>query len=97
MTDRIFFCILSKLMNNQKFSSVASLVEGGNKVDDPLQKSNILNNHFASKSTIHGSDDHVPILPLKDNVPLFDTSPLETAKIIRALKQSCTSYCGIPG
>ena len=94
------FSILTKLMNNQKFSSVASLVEGGNTVDDPLQKSNILNNHFASKSTVHGSDDDVPILPLKDNVPLFDsinTSPLETAKIIRALKQSCASYCGIPG
>ena len=94
------FGILTKLMNNQKFSSVASLIEGGNTVDDPLQKSNILNNHFASKSTVHGADDDVPFLPIKENIPLFDsinTSPLETAKIVRALKPSCSSYCGIPG
>ena len=32
------FSILTKIMNKQKLSSVASLIEGGNIVEDPLQK-----------------------------------------------------------
>ena len=94
------FGILTKLMNNQKFSSVASLIEGGKTIDNPLQKSNILNNHFATKSSVPGAEEDVPFLEVKGNLPLFDTintSPLETAKIIKALKQSNSSYCGIPG
>ena len=94
------FSILSKLMNNQKFSSISSLIENGQTVEDSQQKTEILNKCFASKCTVTGADDDVPFLKKKENIPLFDsinTSPLETAKIVRGLKQSYLSHCGIPG
>ena len=86
-------------MKNSKFSSIASIIENGVTIDNPLTKSNILNNNFASKSTVVGADDIVPDLPVKENIPLFDTintSPLETAKIIRGLKQSYLSHVKLP-
>ena len=92
--------ILSKLMNNQKFSSISSLIENGQTIDDSQQKSEILNNCFASKSTVGGANDDVPLLEKYENMAPFDsinTSPLETAKIVRGLKKSYLSYCGIPG
>ena len=64
------------------------------------KKTEILNKCFASKCTVTGADDDVPFLKKKENIPLFDsinTSPLETAKIVRGLKQSYLSHCGIPG
>ena len=53
-----------------------------------------------SKYTVVGADNIVPELPVKENIPLFDTintSPLERAKIIRGFKQSYLSHCGISG
>ena len=100
ISAKMKFGILTKLMKNSKFSSIATLIENGVTIDDPNQKSNILNNNFVSKSTVVGEDDIVPDLPEKENIPLFDTintSPLETAKIIRGLKQSYLSHCGISG
>ena len=95
-----FFSILSKLMNNQKFSSLSSLIENGQTVEDSQQKTEILNKCFASKSTVTGADNDVPFLKKNENIPLFDsinTSPLEPAKIVRGLIQSYLSHCGIPG
>ena len=94
------FSILTKLMNNGKYSSIASLIENGQTIEDPIQKSQILNKNFAAKATVQGANDNVPHLEKWDNIPSFDminTSPLETAKITRALKQSFLSHCGIPG
>ena len=87
-------------MNNGKYSSISSLIENGETIEDPLLKSEILNRNFAAKATVNGDDDDVPHLEKKENIPLFDminTSPLETAKITRELKQSYLSHCGIPG
>ena len=94
------FGILSKLMKNGKYSTISSLTENGQIIEDPVQKSQILNKNFAAKARVQGSDDDVPYLDKKENVSIFDminTSPLEIAKITRALKQSHLSHCGIPG
>ena len=94
------FGILTKLMKNQKYSSISSLIDNGTTTDDPLQKAELLNKTFSSKSTVKNSDDDVPHLEKKEHIPSFDminTSPFEIAKIIRGLKQSYLSHCGIPG
>ena len=62
------FGILTKLMKNSKYSSISSLIDSGNTVEDPLQKADILNRKFATKSTVHNSTDDVPHLEKKDNI-----------------------------
>ena len=87
-------------MKNNKFTNISSLIENNSTINDPLEQSNIFNNFFASKSSVDNSDDPVPILQKKQGiVPLnmINTSPIETARIIRKLKRSYMSYCGVPG
>ena len=55
------FSILTKLLNNQKFSSIPPLLENGFIINDPKQQGNILNQHFSTKSSVPGSDDEVRI------------------------------------
>ena len=55
---------------------------------------------FASKSTVPNFNDPVPNLPIKEGLNKLDmlnTSPIEVAKIIRILKKSSFSHCGVPG
>ena len=56
---------------------------------------------FCSKSTLSGNNDEIPVLEKKQNVfsnlNYINTSPLEIAKIIRNIKKSYFSHCGIPG
>ena len=94
------FCILTKLMNNQKYSSIPPLIENSQTINDPKEKSNILNDFFASKSSVPNPNDEVPLLIKTPNITpvnVINTSPIEVAKIIRQLKKSPSSYCGIPG
>ena len=95
------FSILSKLMRSNKVSSIPSLIEAGNIVNDPQTKSNILNNHFASKASLSGADDPAPVLAPKDSVfeklSTINTSRIEVAKFCRDIKKSNSSHCGIPG
>ena len=94
------FGILIKLMNSQKFSSIPKLVENGTTTTKPEEKANLFNKYFASKSTVVNTDDEVPVLNPKVEFNKFETintSYIEVAKIIRAIKKSQISYCGIPG
>ena len=94
------FGILTNLMNNQKFSSIASLIENGELIENSQQKADILNTNFASKSTVHSPNDCVPDLEVRPNTTDFsviNTSPIEVAKILRSIKKSNMSHCGIPG
>ena len=59
-------------MKNSKYSSISSLIDSGNTVEDPLQKAEILNRNFAIKSTVHNSTDYVPHLEKKDDNNLFN-------------------------
>ena len=94
------FNILLKLMKNNKFSPSSPLVENGNTINDPGKKSEIFNTFFASKSSVPGSEDDPPNLERLDgvsNIGSVNTSPLEVGKLIRGLKKSHSSYCGISG
>ena len=95
------FSILSNLMKNKKFSNIPSLIKDDNIVNDSETKSNIFNELFASKATVHGKDDPVPFLPQKDSIKSclndLNTSRIEVAKFCREIKKSNSSYCGIPG
>ena len=95
------FNILKNLMKNQKLSSIPQLIKGDIIVNDPLSKSNVLNDIFAAKATVNGNKDPLPILPVNENIlsPLsnLNTSPIEVAKLCRDIKKSNLSYCGIPG
>ena len=94
------FSILFKLMKNNKFSNVSPLIENNTTILDPLEKSNILNKFFASKSTVQNPNDPVPPLQRKEGISslnIVNTSPIEVAKIIRNTKRSHSSYCSVPG
>ena len=94
------FGILTKLLKNLKSSSVPPLIENNVTVTDPKMKSDILNNHFSSKSTVVGNEDNPPFLdkiPVLSDLNYINTSHIEVAKIIRNLKKSHLSYCGVPG
>ena len=73
------FCILSKLMKNNKISHIPPIIEDEQIVTDPKQKANIFNNFFASKSSVQGADDPAPVLPPKDDIfdklSAINTSP----------------------
>ena len=95
------FNILKRLMKNQKISSIPQLIKDDVYVNDPLTKSNILNDIFAAKATVHGDHDPVPNLPVNENIMAaltdLNTSPIEVAKLCRDIKKSNSSFCGIPG
>lgn len=94
------FRILTKLMNNQKYSSIPPLLENNTVIDDPTEKSNHLNNFFASKASVSFPNDQPPLLIKTPNISpvnIINTSHIEVARIIRQLKKSHSSYCGIPG
>ena len=87
-------------MKNNKFTNIPSLIENNSEIHDPLEQSNIFNDFFASKSSVQNPEDPVPFLQRKEGiVPLnmINTSPIEIARIVRKLKRSHMSYCGIPG
>jgi hypothetical protein len=94
------FGILISLMKNQKTSSIPPLIENNCTVTDPNKKANILNKHFANISTVTAASDTPPHLDKKEvNSDLSNlfTSPIEVAQIIRTMKKSNRSHCGIPG
>ena len=94
------FKILTKLMNNQKYSSISTLINNGDIVEDADEKSELLNKFFVAKSKVADNDDEVPNLNKNENISevnSINTSPIEVAKIMRGLKKSNLSHCGIPG
>ena len=94
------FRILTKLMNNTKYSSIASLIEDGKVIEDSQQKSDILNKYFTNKAKVDGDEDEIPLLDKKENIESLNnvnTSPIEIAKLMRSIKESQFSHCGIPG
>ena len=87
-------------MKNNKFSNIPPLVENGSTIQDPSQQSNIFNKYFSSKSTVQNPNDPVPNLTRKEGVSIMsalNTSPLEVANILRNIKKTYFSNCGIPG
>ena len=94
------FSILLRLMKSNKFSGIFPLNENNETINDPQTKSEIFNDFFASKSKLNGNDEDPPNLERIENVPQLssiNTSPIEVSKLIRNLKKSHVSPCGISG
>ena len=94
------FGILTNLMKNNKVTNIPPLIDNNCTITDPEKKANLLNNHFASKSSVTSPTDTPPLLPKHDvlsDLSVINTSSIEVSKIIRSLKKSSQSYCGIPG
>ena len=94
------FSILLRLMKNNKFSGISPLNENNNIIHDPKTKSDIFNDFFASKSRVDGFEDDPPFLEKNHRIPdlaQINTSPIEVGKLIRGLKKSHISPCGISG
>ena len=86
-------------MKNNKFSGISPIYDGNDICHDSEQKSRIFNKYFASKTNLNGKSDDAPILTKKDypELDILNTSPLEVGKLIRNLKKSHMSPCGISG
>ena len=87
-------------MKTNKFTHIPPLIENSNLVNDSQSKSDIFNNFFASKSSLPDENEEPPTLERKPNITPFsqlNTSPIEVSKLIRSLKKSSFSSCGIPG
>ena len=94
------FGILTKLMKNNKVSNIPPLIDNNCTITDPTNKANLLNSHFAAKSTVTSPTDIPPQLTKHDvlsDLSVINTSSIEVSKIIRSIKKSSQSYCGIPG
>ena len=93
------FQLLNRVTNTGKNSYIPPLIEGGLVVHKPEEKANLFNKQFAKKSNLEGYLDEAPTLePLKVDGILDGilTSTYEVAPLIRALKTSEYSPCGIP-
>ena len=95
------FSILSKLMKNNKISSIPPIIENDHVITDPQQKAEIFNSFFASKSSVSNAQDPALELPprndINGNLSNINTSPIEIAKLCRDIKKSSSSHCGVPG
>ena len=101
ITAKKKFSILTKLMKNQKNSSIPPLIQNGEVINDSKLKSEQLNNLFTGKATVNGPQDDVPLLPQNDSITSslgnINTSPIEVSKVLRQLKKSNSSHFGISG
>ena len=92
ITAKKKFSILTKLMKNQKNSSIPPLIQNGEVINDSKLKSEQLNNLFTGKATVNGPQDDVPLLPQNDSITSslgnINTSPIEVSKVLRQLKKS---------
>ena len=87
-------------MNNGKNSIIPTIIDNNIHVTDPSDKANLFNDFFANKATVENDNDDVPFLEPKNinnSINKFNTSPIELAHIIRNIKKSNNSYCGING
>ena len=61
-SEKSWWKLVKRVMNpNQKQSSIPSLSSGGKTIVNPLEKADLLNNHFADICTV--ADDHIPLEP----------------------------------
>ena len=95
------FSILTKLMKSQKLSAIPPIISQNEVINDAKRKSDIFNDLFTAKASVEGNDDPAPVLEPLDSVleslEQINTSPIEISKILRQLKRSNSSHCGIPG
>ena len=99
MSSRKKFDLLKKVSSTDLKETIPPLCDGDSIVHGPKEKANLLNMFFCSKSHINGYSDPSPDLEKSDTIPSlkqFNTSPFEIGPIIKNLKNSNFSPCGVP-
>ena len=69
-------------------------------ITDPKLKIDVLNKQCASKYTVPCPNDNPPKLNkfnVLSDLSQINTSPIELSKVIRSMKKSNHSHCGITG
>ena len=90
---------LTRLLRTSKSSDIPTIIENGESITDPKQKADLLNQHFSSKASVPGKNDDPPNLNkfnVLSDLNNINTSPIELGKIMRDLKKSHYSHCGVP-
>jgi hypothetical protein len=93
------FSILTKLTKSGKDSCIPPLIEDDQVIHDPLAKANIFNNHFVAKSKLENCDENPPTTDHIDTATILNnvfTSTFEVGNLIKNMKESSYSPCGIP-
>ena len=93
------FQILNRVTNTGKNSYIPPLIDQGLVVHKPTEKANLFNKQFAKKATLAGYQEEAPPLEPIPNISELDgllTSYYEIGPLIRSLKTSEYSPCGIP-
>ena len=93
------FDLLKKLTNTSKTNIIPPLIEDGKIINDPQEQAEIFNKYFTGKSNVTNPHDEPPILDnfvTNDVFDNLDTSHWELGPIIKSLKSSNYSPCGIP-
>ena len=94
------FSILKKLTKTNKNASIPPLFEDDKIIEDPLEKANLFNRFFTDKSQVIKPNDQPPDLEkivTDDNFENIDTTHFEIGPLIKAMKSSNFSPCGVPG
>ena len=93
------FTMLNRLTNTGKDANIPPLIDNDKVINNPLEKAQIFNKFFASKSKIQGKHDMPPKLdPIPTTSDLNDitTSHYEIGPFIKNMKTADFSPCGIP-
>ena len=93
------FGLLRKLSKTSKSNVIPPLIENGEIVNDPQVQAEIFNKYFTGKSNVTNPNDEPPTLDnfiTNDVFEHLDTSHWEIGPIIKSLKSSNYSPCGIP-
>ena len=93
------FQILSRVTNTGKNSYIPPLIDQGLVVHKPAEKANLFNKQFAKKATLVDYQDEAPLLepsPVLTELDGLLTTYYEIGPLIRSLKTSEYSPCGVP-
>ena len=99
ISSRKKFSIIQKLSNSSKSNFIPSLIENGNIINDPSEKAELFNRHFSAKANVINPSDTPPNLDAfatNDVFQYLDTSHFEIGRIVKSMKDSSNSPCGIP-
>ena len=93
------FSLLQKLTKTAKSNCIPPLIEGGKVINDPFEQAEIFNKYFTGKSNVINPNDKPPDLETfvtNNAFDTLDTTHWELGPIIKSLKSSNHSPCGIP-
>ena len=93
------FKIINRLSNTGKDANIPPIIDNDKVINDPLEKAQLFNKFFASKSKIKGNNDIPPKLnkiPTNHDLDDITTSHYQIGPFIKNMKTADFSPCGIP-